>query len=221
MGGRPVDEVDNFVNRRHGAGMQSLPKEPTDTVLVNGQPAQVIDVVRSYFEKQFGKARSPITAGELVAIDFSRALSETIALHFPDEREAQAHRVEAIMRGATEREEMLRAQGGSVTAVQAAGILNVSKTRVHARYSAGSLIGVRRAKQNAVVFPLWQFDPKERRVKPVIEEALKCLREVAIDDWGRMDFFLSPRDDLRGRSVLDLVSTHPKRVLALARQYAS
>ena len=201
--------------------MQSLRKEPPDTVLVNGQPAQVIDVVRSYFEQQVSKGKSPLTVGELVAIDFSRALSETIARHFPGEKEVQALRIEAIMRGATGREEMLRARGGALNAVQAAALLNVSKTRVHARYNAGTLIGLRRAKQNAVVFPVWQFNSEERRVIPVVEQALKLLREAPLDDWGRMDFFLSPRDELKGKCVLDLVETQPKRVLNLARQYAS
>jgi hypothetical protein len=201
--------------------MQTLRREPPDTVVVNGQPAQVIDVVRSYFEQQVSRGKSPLSIGELVAIDFSRALSETIASHLDRQAEPEAGRIEAIMRGATAREEMLHAHGGAVTAARAAEILEVSKTRIHARYNAGSLIGVRRAKQNSILFPLWQFELKERRVKPLIEQVLKIFRDVPIDDWGRMDFFLNRRDELKGKCPLDLIETQPKRVLDLARQYAS
>ena len=201
--------------------MQSLRKTPPHNGEAGGHRAQVIDVVRSYFEQQVNEGRSPLAAGELVAIDFSRALSEMIASHLPEESEKQLRLVEAIMRGATAREEMLRSHGGAVSALRVADILDVSKTRVHARYNAGSLVGVRRAKQNSVVFPVWQFDMEVRRVRPVVEDALRTLRAAPLDDWGRMDFFLSPRDELKGKAVVDLLQTHPARVLGLARQYAS
>ena len=108
----------------------------------------------------------------------------------------------AAARGLVLREEAKSEEGGNVSADEAARMLHISKTSVLERYKKGRVLGWREARQNAVRFPYWQFS---------VDGMLKGLPEVLaildqaphIDDWGRVMFFLNPRQSLQGERPLD------------------
>jgi hypothetical protein len=65
-------------------------------------------------------------------------------------------------------------------------------------------------------YPVWQFD--SGRIRPGIRECLKAL--TTDDPWGRMIFFLSPRDSLNGDRPLDLiVKREIDAAIAVARRH--
>jgi hypothetical protein len=110
----------------------------------------------------------------------------------------------ARLRGRLAREELKEAEGGSVSASEAAEKLGISKTAVLNRYHCGQLIGWKLAKQGAVRFPVWQF--KEDNVFPGIPETLAILNKASwMDDWARVLFFLNRRSSLGKLRPLDLL----------------
>jgi hypothetical protein len=111
----------------------------------------------------------------------------------------------AMARGLFLRESAKQEGGGSISADEAARRLGISKTSVLKRYKNGQLLGWRETKQKAVRFPLWQFS--EDGILTGLSEVLSILsKSPQIDDWGRIMFFLNPRDSLRGKSPLDALS---------------
>jgi hypothetical protein len=125
----------------------------------------------------------------------------------------------ALIRGAAARAQMLEAHGGCVSADAASNLLSLSKTRVLERYQEGSILGVRVEKQNAVKFPVWQFQQGAPKVRPGVKETIAVFREIPpLDDWAVMTFFLSPRDSLGAKAPVDLLlAGQHKRAVNLAR----
>ena len=110
----------------------------------------------------------------------------------------------AIARGLSVREQMAAAEGGSMSAEETARHLGVTKQSVLNLYHAGKLLGWRTEKQGAIRFPVWQF--VERRRFPGLETVLARLRaNQALDDWGKVGFFLQTHGLLAGRRPLDLL----------------
>ena len=108
-------------------------------------------------------------------------------------------------RGLFLRESAKQEEGGSVSADEAARRLGISKTSVLNRFKNGRLLGWRETKQNAARFPVWQFS--EDGILTGLSEVLSILSQSPqIDDWGRIMFFLNPRDSLRGKRPLDALS---------------
>lgn len=123
----------------------------------------------------------------------------------------------AIMRGLLAREELKQKEGGSYSAEEVRLLLGISKAAVLKRYQKGQLIGWREASQNAVRFPVWQFQADN--VLPGLPEVLAIFAEEDwVDDWKRIVFFLNPRHSLAGRRPLDLLREGDiKRVCGYAR----
>lgn len=110
----------------------------------------------------------------------------------------------ALARGLAAREELKRAEGGSLSAEEVSALLGLSKEAVLKRYRKGRLVGWREEKQNAVRFPVWQF--QDGGLLPGLVETLDILnRSSAMDDWGRVLFFLNHRDTLGDRRALDVL----------------
>jgi hypothetical protein len=108
----------------------------------------------------------------------------------------------AVDRGAMVREKLTLAEGGSVSAQKVAEILGMSKQAVLKRYKKGQLLGWKEEKQNAVRFPIWQFE--KGRVLDGLEDVLAGLNnDVSMDDHGRLLFFLTSSDFLNGKRPLD------------------
>ena len=110
----------------------------------------------------------------------------------------------AIARGITARQKLLQEEGGSVSAEEASRHLGISKAAILKRYQKGQLIAWREERQNAVRFPVWQF--QEHKVLDGLEQVLAALNERSrLDDFGRMLFFLSTFGFLGGKRPLDLL----------------
>lgn len=108
----------------------------------------------------------------------------------------------AMDRGVFLRESAKQGDGGSISADEAARRLGISKTSVLKWHKNGQLLGWRETKQKAVRFPVWQFSKHE--VLTGLSEVLSILSKAPqIDDWGRVMFFLNPRDSLGGKRPLD------------------
>ncbi len=108
----------------------------------------------------------------------------------------------ALARGLFVREAAKQEEGGNISADQAAHRLGISKTSVLERFKKGQLLGWRETRQKAVRFPVWQFAHDE--VLTGLPKVLSILSKSSqIDDWGRIMFFLNPRDSLEGKRPLD------------------
>jgi hypothetical protein len=115
----------------------------------------------------------------------------------PDPRYAAA-----VARGLEFRPKLMEAEGGSLAAEEAAGVLGMSKVAVLKRYQNGKLLAWREERQKAVRFPRWQF--QSGKVLEGLDAVLAKLNSVArLDDFGRLLFFLSTSRFLGGKRPLD------------------
>jgi hypothetical protein len=140
-------------------------------------------------------------AGAVDAANLARLTGIAFGREFPiaktDNRLANA-----VARGITARQKLIAAEGGSLSAEEAARELGLSKTAILKRYQKGQIIAWRQERQNAARFPVWQF--KDHKVLDGLEEVLKVLNAGSrLDDFGRMLFFLSNRGFLGGKRPLD------------------
>jgi hypothetical protein len=104
--------------------------------------------------------------------------------------EADNRLARARARGITARRKLMEAEGGSLSAEEAAHEIGISKAALLKRYHKGQIMAWREERQNAVRFPVWQF--KDHRVLEGLGEALRILNAGSrLDDFGRILFFLS------------------------------
>ena len=128
----------------------------------------------------------------------------------------------AILRGIAAWEELKQKEGGSYSSDEVRPLLgSLSKQAVLDRYHKGHLLGWREGKQKAVRFPVWQFDDKKGGLLDGLPEALAELRKNPhLDDFGKILFFLNPRESLGGKRPLDLLREGRKeKVPSMARSY--
>lgn len=113
----------------------------------------------------------------------------------------------ALTRGVLAREHLKEEEGGSISAEEARRILGLSKESVLKRYRQNMLLGWREARQDAVRFPVWQFSTEtEDHLLPHLSNVLDIFKKSeTLDDWGRVLFFLNPRQSLKGKRPLDLL----------------
>src|SRR5437764_7448033 len=138
---------------------------------------QVVNRIRSAF-RQVERAADPANLARLTGIAFRQ--------EFPAAK-ADNRLANAIARGITVRQKLMEAEGGSLSAEQAARELGISKTAILKRYQKGQIIAWREERQNAARFPVWQF--KDHKVVDGLEDVLKFLnRGSRLDDFGRMLF---------------------------------
>lgn len=129
------------------------------------------------------------------------------------ERSEQPALVRARIGGARRRQELLDAEGGWLTAEQAAGWLT-SRAALDKRRERGTILALPRA--GRYVYPVWQFDEDTR------DGLLPGLREVlegfgVESPWMRAEFLLADHDELGGRRAVDALSdgdTEAVRLLA-------
>lgn len=126
----------------------------------------------------------------------------------------------ALDRGLSVRRRLQEAEGGSISAEEAAKELGMSKVAVLKRYQKNKLVAWREEKQNAIRFPIWQF--KDGKVLDGIEAVLDKLSDGALDDAGRLLFFLSNSRALGGKRPLDcLRAGEIHKVILAAEGYVS
>jgi hypothetical protein len=127
---------------------------------------------------------------------------------------------DARARGIVGRRKLMEAEGGSLSAEEAARELGISKAAISARYRKGKLIGWHDERQGAVRFPVWQF--KDGELLDGLEEVLIALNAGnLLDDIGRMLFFLANHGYLGGERPLDcLRAGDVNKALRAAEGYA-
>lgn len=115
-------------------------------------------------------------------------------------------RVEAAYaRGRIVRRKMLAAEGGSISAEEAAERLGITRTTLLRRYHNGRVLGWKEPGEAAVHFPVWQFKGDE--ILHGLPEVLSALANGCpeLDDMGRIGFFFGRFGFLGRRRPLDLL----------------
>ena len=126
----------------------------------------------------------------------------------------------AMARGLSVREKMAEEEGGNMSAEETARQLGLTKQSVLNLYHAGKVLAWKTDKQGALRFPVWQFVGNTRL--PGLEAVLGKLKaSKALDDWGKIGFFLLTHGSLGDRRPLDLLRenswTGPGRCRRLCR----
>jgi hypothetical protein len=170
---------------------------------------RIVKNLRSALRQSAGAA-DPTNLARLTAIAFRQEFPVAKADH---------RLANAMARGITARQKLMAAEGGSLSAEEAARELGISKAAILKRYQKGQLIAWRAERQNAVRFPVWQF--KDHKVLGGLEDVLQVLHAGSrLDDFGRMLFFLSNLGFLGGKRPLDgLRVGEVNRVLQAAEGY--
>jgi hypothetical protein len=102
------------------------------------------------------------------------------------------------LRGMSAREGILRAEGGTLTAQQAAAHLRLTRQAVDKRRRAGRLLALA-AGRRGYVYPAWQFGPDG-----MLRGFEDALGELSVTDpWARAAFFLSGDPRLDGTTPLE------------------
>jgi hypothetical protein len=124
----------------------------------------------------------------------------------------------AIARGWEARQQLVDAEGGSLSSEEVARLLHISKTAVLKRLEAGRLLAWREERLQAARFPRWQFD-EQGQVLAGLPEVLDCLnQDQGLDAWGKILFFLQSKSGLGGKRPLDLLRKGKVREVRLAAQ---
>jgi hypothetical protein len=95
------------------------------------------------------------------------------------------------------KERLLRAEGGTVSASEAARLLGISRQAVDKRRRAGRLIGLPLGRRG-YAYPCWQF--RDGRTLPGLEAVLSDLSDY--DPWMQAIFMLGGNDRLDGDTPL-------------------
>lgn len=111
----------------------------------------------------------------------------------------------AYARGRIARKKMLAAEGGSISAEEAAERLGITAATLLRRYRNGRVLGWKEPGKAAVHFPVWQF--KGSGLLSGLAEVLSALAKgyAELDDMGRIGFFLVQFGFLGGHRPLDLL----------------
>jgi hypothetical protein len=181
---------------------------------LQGAEVRIVRNIRSALRQEAVEA-DPVTAAPLNLI---RLTEIAFCREFPVAR-ADNRLANAMARGITARRKLMEAEGGSLSAEEAARQLGISKTAILKRYHKGRIIAWREERQNAARFPVWQF--KDHKVLQGLEEVLQTLNAGSrLDDFGRMLFFLSNRGFLGKKRPVDcLRAGEVNKVLQAARGY--
>lgn len=124
----------------------------------------------------------------------------------------------ALARGLATRQQLVEAEGGSLSSEEVARSLGISRTVVLKRLEAGRLIAWREGGKHAARFPRWQFD-RHGRVLAGLEMVLKTLNRCQrLDAWANVLFFLQAQNSLKGKRPLDLLREGRLEDVCLAAQ---
>jgi hypothetical protein len=124
----------------------------------------------------------------------------------------------AVARGWEARQQLVEAEGGSLSSEEVARLLRISKTAVLKRLEAGRLLAWREERLHAARFPRWQFD-EHGQVLPGLTAVLDCLnQDEGLDAWAKILFFLQTKSSLDGRRPLDWLREGKVTEVCLAAQ---
>lgn len=103
----------------------------------------------------------------------------------------------AKLRGVEAKENLLRAEGGTLSGDDVSKLLGISRQAVDKRRRAGRLIALTRGRRG-YIYPAWQFEGG--RTLPGLEEVLKALKRH--DPWIQAAFMLHPNIQLDNSTPL-------------------
>lgn len=112
---------------------------------------------------------------------------------------------------------MMLAEGGAFSGLELLQDFGLSPANLHRRRKEHRLIFWRNAKHE-FQYPKWQFTPSGALL-PGLEKILQAFRST--DEWRIMRYFLSPRDQLDGKTPLELLRAgETEKVMAHAQAHA-
>ncbi len=106
----------------------------------------------------------------------------------------------ARLRGLLARQQLLEAEGGTISAAEAAALLHLTRQAVDKRRKARTLLALPIGR-HGYAYPLWQFG--EEGTLPGLEQVLQALGDAG--PWMRVAFFLNGNARLDGQRPLDLL----------------
>ena len=124
----------------------------------------------------------------------------------------------ALRRGLDYRRKLTKAEGGSLSVQEAAGLLHLSEEKILHYVKGCKLVAWRDWLDESVPFrlPKWQFD--RTGMLPGLVKVLQVFRSR--DQWRVMGYFLGKRRSLGGKRPLDLLrAAEVGRVLRHAENY--
>jgi hypothetical protein len=167
----------------------------------------LVNEIHELIEKKAPEGTSPLAILERAIDSFTPSKKAKI--------DAQKAKAILLARGAIARKKLEEAEGGAMSTEEVAELLGLSRQGVDYLRKTKAILAWRNTK-GKWNYPVWQFD--SGRIRPGIRECLKAL--TTDDPWGRMIFFLSPRDSLNGDRPLDLiVKREIDAAIAVARRH--
>lgn len=191
-----VYKVDNLVNRWHPDIV--MPTTLENRIRRMDLPDRERAVVSELSQVMHRHAdQAPTRLAQLMEVAFG------VVIGGGGTREQKLAR--ARVRGLEVRQQLVEAEGGSLSSEETARLLQISKTAVLKRLAAGRLLAWQEERLQAKRFPRWQFDA-HGQVLNGLEEVLAILNaDERLDAWGKMLFFLQEKPSLGGRRPLDLL----------------
>jgi hypothetical protein len=166
-------------------------REPLKRVVTVRILSALREVLRSAERQDLEAAATASTDFETVVATFGtgEAVARAAAGH--------PHLLRAQARGLKARDDLLRAQGGTLTVVQVAKHLQVSRQSVDRRRRYNQLLAIPIGR-HGYRYPAWQFSPAGTLAGWA--QVLAVLKDR--DPWAKMIFFLSPNDRLEHHTPL-------------------
>jgi hypothetical protein len=132
-------------------------------------------------------------------------------------REVSNEEAKAILlkRGESSRNRLEKAGGGALAAEEVADLIGYSRQGVDHLRKTNRLVAWRRG-NGKWHYPVWQFE--DGHIRPGIQE---CLEHLSENPWGRMLFFLNPREITRRKTAARLALEGTDRRCGACRAPAS
>ncbi len=106
--------------------------------------------------------------------------------------------IDARLRGMQARQEILRTEGGTLSAEQVAACLDITRQAVDKRRRAGKLIGLSTGRRG-YAYPAWQLE-----ANGVLAGLAETLADLSVcDPWMQAAFFVSGDPRLGGATPLE------------------
>ncbi|HEX4458066.1 MAG TPA: hypothetical protein VIA18_08850 [Polyangia bacterium] len=171
--------------------LEAADKEPARAAFVERSVRGILLLAQQLHGEELSATVASRTDYEVLL----RALEQPAALALTDDPLAAAR-----TRGVQARQQLLNADGGSVSGAKAAEVLGLSRQAIDKRRKQGSILAVKLGKRG-YIYPAWQFS--DRGVLPGLSEVLQAL--AGHSDWAKLRFFLSPNSALNDARPLELL----------------
>jgi hypothetical protein len=163
----------------------------------NDSVARIVDAVTALTEESSGRALDRIARADSDFDVLYNLIAQPEFLSRLAERDPLAP---ARVRALQMRERLIAAEGGALTAEQAASLYGITRQAIDNRRKRGSLLAVQLGRRG-YRYPAWQFT--ETGVLAGLDRVLAALETSS--PWTRIAFMLNANAWLDGRRPLDLL----------------